>query len=66
MDEFKVSIASALQVLRERKEKAEREAQEIKANQAARKVHFATLFDDYRGITELEIASISIKVLKTT
>jgi hypothetical protein len=41
-----------LQVLREAKEKAEREAQEMEDKQAARKAHFETLFDDYQGISE--------------
>lgn len=42
------------QVLREAKEKAEREMQEAEDNQAARKAHFETLFDDYQGLVHLE------------
>jgi hypothetical protein len=40
-----------LQVLREAKEKAEREAQEIEDKETARKAHFETLFDDFQGIS---------------
>ncbi|XP_021926416.1 protein FAM114A2 isoform X2 [Zootermopsis nevadensis] len=42
------------QVLREAKEKAEKEDQEIEDSQAARKAHFETLFDDYQGLVHLE------------
>ncbi|PSN55376.1 hypothetical protein C0J52_01820 [Blattella germanica] len=42
------------QVLREAKEKAELEAQEIEDKEAARKAHFETLFDDYQGLVHLE------------
>ena len=42
-------------MLREAKEKAEREAQEIEDKEAARKAHFETLFDDYQG---MEIAYV--------
>ncbi|XP_069680460.1 protein FAM114A2 isoform X2 [Periplaneta americana] len=42
------------QVLREAKEKAEREVQEIEDKQASRKAHFETLFDDYQGLVHLE------------
>jgi hypothetical protein len=42
------------QVLREAKEKAERENKEIEDKEAARKAHFETLFDDYQGLVHLE------------
>jgi hypothetical protein len=42
-----------LQVLREAKEKAERENKETEDKEAARKAHFETLFDDYQGIVFL-------------
>jgi hypothetical protein len=42
-------------VLREAKEKAESEAQDIKDKEDARKAHFETLFDDYQGITDLQV-----------
>jgi hypothetical protein len=44
-----LSEMHALQVLREAKERAEREQQEVEDKQAARKAHFETLFDDYQG-----------------
>lgn len=55
-------MGDVLQVLREAKEKAERETQEVEDNKAARKAHFETLFDDYQGITKPEgvIRSLSI------
>jgi Protein of unknown function (DUF719). len=46
-----------LQVLREAKEKAERESQETEDKEATRKAHFETLFDDYQGISEPEVVS---------
>jgi len=42
------------QVLREAKEKAERENKETEDKEAARKAHFETLFDDYQGLVHLE------------
>lgn len=46
-----------MQVLREAKEKAERESQEIEDKEAARQAHFETLFDDFQGISEPEVVS---------
>lgn len=56
-------MGDVLQVLREAKEKAERETQEIEDNQAARKAHFETLFDDYQGSTKPEGVIRSLGIL---
>ncbi|CAL1540709.1 unnamed protein product [Lymnaea stagnalis] len=41
-------------VLRDARDKAELESEQIKENEEARKAHFGTLFDDYQGIAHLE------------
>jgi hypothetical protein len=53
-----------LQFLREAKEKAERENKEIEDKEAARKAHFETLFDDYQGISESEVISELLSLLR--
>lgn len=53
-----------MQVLREAKEKAERENKEIEDKEAARKAHFETLFDDYQGISESEVISELLSLLR--
>jgi hypothetical protein len=58
-----IFMGDVLQVLREAKEKAERETQEVEDNKDARKAHFETLFDDYQGITKSEDVIRSLGIL---
>lgn len=58
-----IFVGHVLQVLREAKEKAERETKEVEDNKAARKAHFETLFDDYQGITKPEGVIRSLGIL---